>query len=152
MKASEAVQTATKVVELLFPFCERVWIAGSLRRREEEVGDVDIVAIPRDKEGLQKVIEKNFSVLTNGGKSKRLLLDGVQVDLYLTEPEDFEAVLMHRTGSIKHNIGIAQKAKSMGMHLNITKGLCRGKEVIANTEIGIFEALGLKYKEPEERR
>jgi DNA polymerase/3'-5' exonuclease PolX len=42
----EARALADEVVDLLRPACERIEIAGSIRRRKADIGDVEIVAIP----------------------------------------------------------------------------------------------------------
>ncbi len=47
MKREDALVLAEKVVAVLQPFCERVCVAGSLRRERSEVGDIDIVALPK---------------------------------------------------------------------------------------------------------
>jgi DNA polymerase/3'-5' exonuclease PolX len=40
-------EVAQKVLAAFAPYCERVEVAGSLRRRKAEVGDIEIVVIPR---------------------------------------------------------------------------------------------------------
>jgi DNA polymerase/3'-5' exonuclease PolX len=42
-----ASRLADEVAELLRPYCERLEIAGSIRREREDIGDIDIVCIPR---------------------------------------------------------------------------------------------------------
>jgi DNA polymerase/3'-5' exonuclease PolX len=46
-EAARAVADA--LLHYLAPVCERVEVAGSLRRRKEYVGDIEIVAIPKTK-------------------------------------------------------------------------------------------------------
>lgn len=43
----QAQRAATAVVELLAPFCDRIEIAGSVRRQKAMVGDLEIVAVPK---------------------------------------------------------------------------------------------------------
>jgi hypothetical protein len=45
--AARARPIADELVEALTPFCERVCIAGSLRRGKAEVGDIEILYVPR---------------------------------------------------------------------------------------------------------
>jgi DNA polymerase/3'-5' exonuclease PolX len=47
LKLEEALALAKTVLEVLAPFCERVEVAGSIRRLRPEVNDIDIVAIPQ---------------------------------------------------------------------------------------------------------
>ena len=47
MPLAQAQGYAEKVLEWLGPFCERIEVAGSIRRRRPEVNDVDIVVIPK---------------------------------------------------------------------------------------------------------
>ena len=42
---------ASRIVEALEPGCERIAIAGSLRRCEKTVGDIEIVYVPRFVDG-----------------------------------------------------------------------------------------------------
>lgn len=44
---AEAEAIAADLVDLLRPACERIEVAGSIRRRRATVGDIEIVAIPR---------------------------------------------------------------------------------------------------------
>lgn len=43
----DAISAANELVERLRPACERIEIAGSLRRRKPAVGDIELVVIPR---------------------------------------------------------------------------------------------------------
>lgn len=42
-----AEQLAHRLVELLTPHCERIDVAGSIRRKKQEVGDIEIVCLPK---------------------------------------------------------------------------------------------------------
>ena len=47
MKLEDAEELAGEIVEHIHPFCERVEIAGSIRRKKSEVRDIDLVLIPK---------------------------------------------------------------------------------------------------------
>lgn len=47
MEHSAALKIAEGLVCEFGPYCERVEIAGSIRRGKAEVGDIEIVAVPR---------------------------------------------------------------------------------------------------------
>lgn len=64
MILSEALKIAEAVLKELGPHCERIAIAGSVRRRKPEVKDIEIVAIPKPYEtglfesGIATVVNK----------------------------------------------------------------------------------------------
>ena len=45
----EAMQMTNVFISLISPYCERIEIAGSLRRGKPEVHDIEIVAEPKDR-------------------------------------------------------------------------------------------------------
>jgi DNA polymerase/3'-5' exonuclease PolX len=48
----EAFKVASDVISSFEPYCERIEIAGSIRRLNETIGDIEIVAIPRKESTL----------------------------------------------------------------------------------------------------
>ena len=154
MELQEAQKLANQIVELISPFCERIAIAGSIRRKKPQVRDVDLVLIPklllwsRIISTLQKKMDAK--VLKWGEKVAQLTIGGINVDLYATNPKEWEALLLIRTGSAEHNIKLSIQARKLGMKLTHS-GLTKDRKIIASTEKGIFEALGMDYVPPEER-
>jgi len=154
MRLEEAQKLAQEIVEQILPHCERVEVAGSIRRRKSEVRDIDLVLIPkpflwnRIIATLQRTM--NAKILKRGESIAQLTIKGVNVDLYVASPETWGALLLIRTGSAQHNIKLSMLAQKKGMKLS-HKGLVKDGKVIASTEKEIFEALGLSYVEPEER-
>ena len=55
MILSTASNYADQIVEWLTPYCERIEIAGSIRRARPEVNDIDLVVIPRTEPREEKV-------------------------------------------------------------------------------------------------
>lgn len=47
MNLESAKILAQALVELMRPYCDRIEVAGSIRRESEEVKDIEIVAVPR---------------------------------------------------------------------------------------------------------
>ena len=96
--------------------------AGSLRRWEETIGDVDLVAItPQPEElgrclaGLPLVQE----VLVNGPRKTSVIVEpGLQIDLRTGEADSIGAMLQYFTGSQQHNIRLRDYANRMGLSLN----------------------------------
>lgn len=127
---------------------ERVdWIAlaGSARRQKPEVGDLDIVLVPRS-ERTKEVATELFGSPTGG------LYDGIQVDLVYVSPGSEGTALMHSTGSSMENMRLRRKAKRLGLKLN-QYGLWQDNLNLAHglSEEQIYNALGEPYVRPEDR-
>ena len=129
---------------------------GSLRRGCDTCGDVDILAGGIDHAVHDSFV--NFSgvdrVLGHGEtKSSILLRDGVQVDLRLIPAGSEGAALQYFTGSKPHNIALRDRAIHLGLKLN-EYGLFRVSDdtkIAGETEVDIYEALGLRFIPPELR-
>lgn len=138
----------------------KVEVCGSVRRKREYVGDIDIavnwsladlVTILQDwgeKDSHDVVL---MSDLKRAKKVVNLVIDEVQIDLYFARDDQWGAMLLFLTGSRLFNIVFRGKARKLGYKLN-QYGLYHGDEVIAGkTEEQIFYALGIDYIAPEER-
>jgi len=150
----DALPVAEMVVRHLEPLCERIEIAGSLRRKRPVVHDIDIVAQPYEGQELAMQMALGFAeVVSRGPKIWLLKVDGISVDLYLAGPEQFATLLLVRTGSWKHNIALASRARAMGLALKASgDGIFRDEERVAwESEKALFQALGMEYIEPEAR-
>jgi DNA polymerase (family 10) len=94
--------------------------AGSLRRGQETVGDIELVAATVDPssaiEDLSHLPEV-VRLLHRSPQRVYLLLDRVQVGVRLPEPENAGAILLHATGSIGHLAGLRAHAAEMGWRL-----------------------------------
>jgi len=158
MKLEVAQKIAAEVIERLSPYCQKIETAGSIRRRKEIVHDIDLVLIPSDAwnlEGEVLALASPFHPKMSGEKLKRFDYNGAQVDLYYATPQTWATLLLIRTGSAKNNIRLCSRAKDMGWHLAASgDGLFNEKEerIAGDSEISIYNALGLPYQRPEERR
>jgi DNA polymerase (family 10) len=129
---------------------------GSLRRGCETCGDIDILAVGGTPTLMNGFIEypKVERVLGHGDtKTSVRLLGGYQADLRLVPPESRGAAMQYFTGSKAHNIVVRDRAVQQGYKLN-EYGLFRvddDSRVAGESEEGIYEALGLRYIEPELR-
>jgi DNA polymerase (family 10) len=154
-----AQKTAEAIVKRLAPYCkpDKIVVAGSIRRRRPWVHDIDIVLIPSDPWNLQQEIlnlSRPMKPLLQGEKVMRFMLGDIQVDLYFATEDNWATLLLIRTGSTENNIRLCSRAKEMGWHLHADgSGLYNqyGKRVAGDTEISIYNALGLPYQTPEER-
>jgi len=137
------------------PGLHKAVAAGSLRRRCDTVGDLDLLVTterPRDVMDRLTAGKNVLRVLAKGvTRCSVVLKSGLQVDLRAIAPVSFGAAWLYFTGSKAHNIALRKLALDAGFKLN-EYGLYRGRERIAgSTEDAIYRALGLPYIEPELR-
>ena len=155
MTLERAQKVADAVVKRLSPYCQRIEIAGSIRRRKPWVNDVDLVLVPKDLWNLHSELMKLGQLKMSGKKIMRVMVGSTQVDLYIAEPETWATLLLIRTGSKENNIRLCSRAKDMGWHLAASgDGLfnAKGERIAGDSEISIYNALGLPFQRPEERR
>lgn len=130
-------------------------VCGSFRRHQDTVGDIDILATAQDYEKISDIfcaMPEVKKVLAKGDtKSMVKLMNGLDADLRIVEEKSFGAASQYFTGSKYHNVALRKIAQEKGLKLN-EYGLWRGKKMVAGkNENEIYEALGLKYIEPELR-
>jgi DNA polymerase (family 10) len=156
------LSTADEIVSRLSAFLQdqgatRVEAAGSLRRRRETVGDVDLVVVGGDPKRLSDAFVAHADVrevLAHGeSKSSAVLASGLQVDLRPFAPENLGAALQYFTGSKAHNVALRERAVRRGLKLN-EYGVFRaegGERLAGDSEDGVYAALGLPFIPPEIR-
>lgn len=154
----EAMGTAQPLVEGLKKIkgVKRVEIAGSLRRKLETIGDIDLLVASSDPEPVMKWFAEQGSATLAKGETKASirLQSGMQADLRIVPESQFGFALCYFTGSKEHNIKIRQRSLKRGWSLSEyglepVKG--KGKRFEAKTEEAVYKALGLPYIEPELR-
>jgi DNA polymerase/3'-5' exonuclease PolX len=154
MELAYARKLAEQIVEQIRPHCEKVEVAGSIRRKKNEARDIDLVLIPKPLLWYRiiAILQRNMDakVVKRGDSIAQLTIKDVNADLYSATEQTWGALLLIRTGSAEHNIRLSKRALSMEMKLTHS-GLVKDGKVIASTEKEIFEALGSSYVEPEER-
>lgn len=134
---------------------QAVELAGSLRRWQETIGDLDILAISKEPKKIADYFTKISEVahVYAHGDTKVLvrLKMGIDADLRVVPKESFGAALQYFTGSKDHNVEVRKIAIKKGYKLN-EYGLWRGKKIIAaRTEEEIYEKLGMATPPPEIR-
>ncbi|MGB3681499.1 MAG: DNA polymerase/3'-5' exonuclease PolX [Rubrobacteraceae bacterium] len=138
------------------PATEKAELAGSLRRRKETIGDLDLVAASTDPHGLAEAFanaEFVSEVVAHGDTKVSIKTGEIDVDLRIVAPEAFGSLLHHFTGSQAHNIVLRERAVKMGINIS-EYGLAKagtGDYEPAATEEDLFEKLGLVYIPPELR-
>ncbi len=159
MQYKLALEIAQKIVSELAPHSERLEIAGSIRRKKPEVGDIEVVCIPKPYEtGL---FESGIACVVNKwGKVKgtlpckytqRMLPEGIKLDLFFAEEGNWGNIFVIRTGSAEYVKMIANrwvwwgyKGKDGYLHREGNKYGCK-------EEKDLFDMLGLEMPEPHLR-
>jgi DNA polymerase (family X) len=156
---------AEKVGEYLSRFAgfEKITPAGSLRRGNETVGDLDILvtgpgccSVEERAQAVAYVAKYSplMDIIGQGdNKISFRLRSGLQVDVRLLPPESFGAAMQYFTGSKSHNVALRQRALKMGYTLNeySLASVDTGKPVAGKTEEEIYTKLKLDYIPPELR-
>lgn len=160
---TEASEIALRVLEELKPYCTRIEIAGSLRRKKNEVGDIEIVIIPLPystgllESGIATVINKWEKVKgeLEYGKTKytqRILPEGIKLDLFIAEEGNWGSIFAIRTGSAEYshkvlaNGWVRQGFKSQDGYL-----YRNGEKYEVREEKDLFRLIGIPYMNPEDR-
>ena len=147
------------------PSIVRLRVAGSLRRRRETIGDIDVVTSVADDAGDEErraimdffTSQPSVQAITGKGETKSsvVLQSGINMDLRVVKDSQFPYTLHHFTGSKEHHIPLRRRAQSMGMTINdygLFKETPSGLELIpCQNEADMYAALGLAYIEPELR-
>lgn len=137
--------------------------AGSLRRKQDTIRDVDIL-VEVDEEiteeehaELQEQVTKilgDAKIEAIGDRKIRAIGDdGLQVDVLFVPTDEYGAALQYFTGSKEHNISLRRMAKEQGLTLN-EKGLWdeEGEQIAGVTEESIYKTLGVPMLVPELRQ
>lgn len=168
----KAEHVANAVIGKIKPLCEtdKCVVAGSLRRREKQVGDIEIVCIPRwdevrvpgeifsqDANLLIHYLKKhgsNFKIVKGGPRYYQVLYSGAQFDIFMVAPKQWGRMLALRTGPAEYSIKLASRWKELGY-------VGRNGELISldgrrhkpafPDEQSFFDFLGWNYVEPERR-
>ena len=136
---------------------ENLTIAGSLRRAEVTVGDIDIVCTSREPgDVIARFVkwERAQAVLAEGvTKASIWVENGLQIDLRVLPVEVFGNLLQHFTGSREHNIQLREYAVRKGLRVseNGVLDVATGANRTCRTEADVYDALGLPYIPPEMR-
>jgi DNA polymerase (family 10) len=134
-----------------------VWAipGGSLRRGQDTVGDIEIVASTTAPANAIAELLRLPDVVRCLHRSERrvyLLFERIQVGVRLPEPANAGSVLLHATGSAAHLTSLREHAKTTAWRLT-TDGLRRvdGRLGPSATEEEIYSALNLPFIPPEIR-
>jgi len=158
MRLEQARQIANNIKKILTPYCDRIEIAGSIRRGKPIVHDIDIVLIEKPESALiiPSLLATIGAITLNGSKIKRLHYGDadINIDIYTATPASWSTLLLIRTGSKENNIRLATIAKRKGWQLKANgDGLFNnhGDRIAGDTEQSIYQVLDISYQEPHDR-
>lgn len=130
--------------------------AGSLRRRKETVGDLDLLVASSDPKEVLALFTQDplvtHVIALGQTKASVELKGGIRAQLWVHPPERFGTALQYATGSKEHNVRLRERALSLGLSLS-EHALTRknGKEILCASEAEVYERLKLPWIAPELR-
>lgn len=176
-----ALPVAKELCDFLQPFCERLVVAGSLRRRKKQVGDVELLFISRTEkrpDGLFDSLDFDLAeeaittLLKRGILTQRPNIAGqftwgaenklavhvasrIPVDLFKTDEKRWWNALVVRTGGKNNNLLITTTAQRKGWSFEAYGSgfhkLLGTERHDTTSEEDVYAFLGLEYKQPWER-
>jgi DNA polymerase/3'-5' exonuclease PolX len=170
MQLEKARDIAEQVKHLLEESCERIEIAGSIRRLKSDVGDVELLCIPKFNGFIDSLDQKVKSLVGThyldyrlnklgrqvyGPKNKlmRHVESGLGIDISCTNEECWWVSLVVRTGGKQTNIDICTAALQRGykFHAYGSGFSTPHGDIVCRSEREAFETVGLAYREPWQR-
>jgi DNA polymerase (family X) len=157
-----AEKTGNEILELIrkMPGVQRAELAGSLRRRMETIGDIDIIILAEVKHRA-RIVNRFISLpqvkkmLVKGSTKASVVLKEpeMQVDIRLVHDYEYGAAMLYFTGNKEHNIKLRTIARNKGYKIN-EYGIfdaATNKKRAGATEEEMYSFLGLHYIPPEQR-
>ena len=160
MELSKALSLAEEIIEIIKPYCSKLEIAGSVRRKKEFVKDIELVVttpnvnILKNKLGLYLLKENKIPFLKAGNKYVNFLYKGYKFDLFISDEDNFGLTFLIRTGSAEFSTRMLAQWKRVtegGASVNGYLHDKSGIKYLTPTEKSVFELLKLDFIEPEFR-
>ncbi|MDH4140892.1 MAG: DNA polymerase/3'-5' exonuclease PolX [Coriobacteriia bacterium] len=163
MLLMDALPLADRMVEKLeaLPSVVRAVPAGSLRRMQETIGDIDIIVASDEPEVVMAAVRDLpvvAEVIASGAtKTSVLTTSGPQVDVRVVRPDEFGAALQYFTGSKEHNVHLREIAKKRALKVNeygvfrVGEDGSEGQRLGGASEDEVYRLLGMEVPPPEIR-
>lgn len=161
MELQKALEIAESVKAQLAPHCQRIEIAGSIRRKKPDVKDIEIVAIPKPYDtglfasGVATVVNQWPKIKGElpCKYTQRMLPERIKLDLFFAVRENWGLIYAIRTGSDDYCYKVfGKKWVEKGYHSIDGHLTANGKRVAVLEEADLFYRIGLPYVEPEFRK
>jgi len=162
MLLSQALQAGNEILSNIKTIegIEKAELAGSVRRRKETIGDIDIIGCAKKKD-WKKILDQVLKmqqvgrVLVKGETKISFLLKQTttQVDIRLVNEDEYGAALLYFTGSKQFNVKLRTWAKAKGWKVN-EYGVFDAKtekKLAGKTEEEIFGCFDMQFVPPELR-
>lgn len=171
-----AQNVSERYIEKLRPFCDKIKVAGSVRRKSPTVGDIEIVCIPKTEEmpdglfntkmeriaGFAKtLLSTGIEILKGNPQTGKYVMcmtvEGIQIDLFMAEKNNFGFIYAIRTGSSEFSQFLGKRwvkwgYKGDGGYLWRLGGDWGPDERISTpTEKSFFDLLNLPVVPPHKR-
>lgn len=169
MELEKAEEIAHDFIKETLPYCDRIGIAGSIRRKKPEVRDIEIVAIPKIeiRQGMFDKIENRhigfikalmrYPIIKGSpetGKYIQLQLPGIKLDLFLATPLNWGYIFAIRTGGAEFSRLVLAcgwvRTGYKGIN-GMLENVKTGEKIIIKEEIDLFNLINIKYVEPKNR-
>ncbi len=158
MRLGNAWPIAQSIVAALdaLPFAKNVVVAGSVRRMERSVRDLDVICTSSEPE---KVLDAFVSLpiverVTAKGTTKATVwaAPGISADCRVVAHECFGNLLQHFTGNKEHNVLLREFAQRKGLKVS-EYGIEdeQGTVITCPDETAVYQTLGLQCIPPELR-
>jgi DNA polymerase (family X) len=164
VRIDQALPAATELLDRLkrLPGVVRSEVCGSLRRRKETIGDIDLLISSADPGPIMDAFVNMPEVgqITGRGDTKSSIVLGWRIggrkvllncDLRVLADELFPFALHHCTGSAAHNKRLRARAQDRGLVLSEYGLKSERQNLPAKEEADIYKALDLQYVPPELR-
>jgi DNA polymerase/3'-5' exonuclease PolX len=160
MQYEKAMAIAERVKAHLAPHCERIEIAGSIRRRKADVGDIEMVAIPKPYDvglfasGIAQIVSVWPKVRGElpCKYTQRMLPEGIALDLFFATEENWGLIYAIRTGSADYSHRVLACGWVRNGYKSVNGMLTRdGVAVPVREERDLFRLAGVPWEQPEAR-
>jgi DNA polymerase/3'-5' exonuclease PolX len=160
MEYSKAKKIADSVLQELKPHCERIEIAGSIRRKKANPNDIEIVAIPKPYD--VDLFESGIATVVNMWErvkgtlpckyTQRILPEGIKLDLFFATVENWGLIFAIRTGSAEFSHQkLAMEWVRQGYRSKDGMLEKFGELYPIREERELFELLGIAWVDPVDR-
>ena len=172
MKLKQAQKIAESLIADLEPYCERIEIGGSIRRRKPEVKDIELVVIPKfgDYPTGQMSLEgdpltsyenllfehiaanrEEYRIIKMGVKYAQIHKSGMMIDVFTATPGTWGYIFLLRTGPAEFSKWAVTELKRRGYTPKDGAVWHGDLRINSLDEEMVFRLLGIDWIEPEYR-
>lgn len=169
MKLQQAQEIAEALKADLKPYCERIEIGGSIRRKKPKPNDIELICIPKFVEigtgqgtlpGSETTITENllfshlaihYMVMKMGEKYAQIATQGIKVDVFTATSRTWGYIFMLRTGPREFSKFVVTELKKNGFTMDAGEVFHHGTPCTVPTEEDLFFLLKIAPIPPDYR-